>query len=101
VNLSAEWFPAAKLAKKRKIILNPDVLQNLTIKELLDQYPQLLKVFMDLGLLCPGCPTEAFHTMEDTAKEYGYDLDALIQHIHKTIKNDVQKDVSKNHNGKI
>ena len=69
----------------------PHVLQNLTINELLNQYPHLLKVFMELGLLCPGCPAEAFHTLEDTAKEYGYDLDALIQHIHKTIKNDVQR----------
>ncbi|MCD4718351.1 MAG: DUF1858 domain-containing protein [Desulfobacula sp.] len=86
---------------KRKIILNPYVLQNHTIKELLDQYPQLLKVFMDLGLLCPGCPAEAFHTLEDTAKEYGYDLDALIQHIHKIIQNDDQRDVPKNQNGRI
>lgn len=50
---------------------------------------------MDLGLLCPGCPAEAFHTLEDVAREYGYNLDILIQHIQKTIKNNDQKNIPK------
>jgi len=95
LNLSVEGFPAAKQGLKRKIILNPNVFQDITIKVLLDRYPYLLKLFMDLGFLCLGCPAEAFHTLEDVAREYGYDLDILIQHIQKTIKNNDQKNIPK------
>jgi hybrid cluster-associated redox disulfide protein len=57
--------------------LSPDI----TVKELLDHYPQLMQLFMDLGLLCIGCPVEAFHTLADVAREYHLDLDQLLQRI--------------------
>jgi len=57
-----------------------------TIKELLDRHPHLLQLFLDLGLLCPGCPTEAFHTIEDVAREYHLDLDQLRIRLEKTIE---------------
>ena len=40
---------------------------------------------MDLGLFCGGCPTEAFHSLNDVAKEYGYDVKKLIQHFEDII----------------
>ena len=61
--------------------LSPEV----TVKELLDRHPQNIKLFMDLGLLCVGCPTEAFHTMADVAREYHLDLDQLLQRLDKNI----------------
>ena len=64
-----------------KLRLSADI----TVKELLDRYPMLLASFMDLGLLCVGCPTEAFHTVEDVAGEYGYDSDELIQYFQRII----------------
>jgi hybrid cluster-associated redox disulfide protein len=57
--------------------LSPDI----TVKELLDHYPQLMQLFMDLGLLCIGCPAEAFHTLADVAREYHLDLNQLLQRI--------------------
>lgn len=59
----------------------PDISATLTIKELLDRYPQLLPTFMALGLLCVGCPAEAFHTLDDVAREYGLDLNELRQRL--------------------
>lgn len=61
---------------------------DMTIKALLDRYPQLLKSFMDLGLLCPGCPTEAFHTLKDIAREYHLDLNQLRRRLERTIEGD-------------
>ena len=40
---------------------------------------------MELGLLCVGCPAEAFHTLEDVAREYHLDLDQLLQRIDMVI----------------
>lgn len=57
----------------------------LTVKELLDRYPQALPAFMRLRLLCVGCPTEAFHTLADVAREYDLDINDLIDRIQSTI----------------
>lgn len=59
-----------------------------TVKEVLDRHPQALQVFMDTGLLCVGCPTEAFHTLADVAREYHLDLNQLLQRIYKSIGDD-------------
>jgi len=57
----------------------------ITVKEVLDRYPEALPVFMDIGLLCVGCPAEAFHTMEDVAREYHLELGPLLQRIRNAI----------------
>jgi ZIP family zinc transporter len=62
-------------------VMEPYLSPDITVKELLDHYPQLMQLFMDLGLLCIGCPAEAFHTLADVAREYHLDLDQLLQRI--------------------
>ena len=62
---------------------------DMTVKELLDRYPQLLRTFMDLGLLCVGCPTEVFHTMADVAREYRLYQDQLLHRLRHAIDNSV------------
>ena len=59
-----------------------------TVKKVLDRYPQALQVFLDLGLLCVGCPAETFHTLADVAREYNLDLNQLLQRIYKAIGDD-------------
>ncbi len=56
------------------------------VKEVLEQHPQTLQVFMDIGLLCAGCPTEAFHTLADVAREYHLDLDRLLLQLNEIAK---------------
>jgi hybrid cluster-associated redox disulfide protein len=57
----------------------------LTVKEVLDHYPHALHVFMGLRLLCVGCPTEAFHTLVDVAREHDLDIEQLLQRIQAGI----------------
>jgi len=68
--------------------MNPPVSLNITVKELLDQYPQALRVFVDIGLLCVGCPAEGFHTLADVAREYRLDLNQLRWRLCKAIEDD-------------
>jgi hybrid cluster-associated redox disulfide protein len=68
--------------------MNSPISSDITIKELLDLYPQLLQPFMDLGLLCVGCPTEAFHNIADVAREYHLDLDQLRLRLERAIEQD-------------
>jgi hybrid cluster-associated redox disulfide protein len=65
---------------------DPDKLSPLlTVKEVLAHYPQALHVFMELWLLCVGCPTEAFHTLADVAKEHDLGIEQLLQRIQAGI----------------
>jgi len=57
----------------------------MTVKDVLDRYPQALPAFMQLRLLCVGCPTEAFHTLADVAREYDLDIELLLERIRSAI----------------
>ena len=67
-------------------IMKPHISPEVTVKDLLDRYPQLLQPFMDLGLMCPGCPAEAFHTLREVAREYNLDLAELLHRIDMVIE---------------
>lgn len=62
-----------------------EISARLTVKEVLDRCPQALPVFMQLRLLCIGCPTEAFHTLADVAREYDLEIENLLQRIRSAI----------------
>ncbi len=68
--------------------MNSNISTDITVKELLDRYPRLLQMFMDMELMCVGCPTETFHTLWDVAREYRLDLNQFLQRIHKAIGDD-------------
>jgi len=66
---------------------NSDISSVITVKELLETYPQLIHIFMDMGLLCAGCPAEAFHTLDEVAQEYKLDVNQLLRRLNETIIN--------------
>ena len=70
------------------MVENSHIPSDLTVKELLETHPQLLQIFMDMGLLCVGCPAEAFHTLAEVAKEYKLDLKQLLRRINENIGSD-------------
>lgn len=67
---------------------NSDISSVMTVKELLETHPKLLHIFLDMGLLCVGCPAEAFHTLAEVAKEYKLDADQLLRRINKSVRDD-------------
>ncbi len=67
-------------------MMEPRLSLDITVKQLLDRYPQLLRTFMDLGLLCVGCPTEAFHTLADVAREYRLYQDQLLHRLQYALE---------------
>ncbi|MBW1782703.1 MAG: DUF1858 domain-containing protein [Deltaproteobacteria bacterium] len=56
-----------------------------TVNELMKQYPEAIAVFIQRKLGCVGCPTEAFHTLEDVAHVNGLDLDRLLADLEQAI----------------
>jgi hybrid cluster-associated redox disulfide protein len=57
----------------------------MTIKELLEQHPCATIAFIKRGMLCVGCPTQAYHTLEDVARIHGSTIDDLCAAIREAI----------------
>ncbi len=48
------------------------------IEEVLEEYPQTVRVFTKFGLPCFVCGEPAWGTVGDIASRYGVDLDELL-----------------------
>jgi hybrid cluster-associated redox disulfide protein len=57
----------------------------MTIQELLNQYPRATALFIARRMLCVGCPAQAFHTLADVARFHGSTIDDLCAAIREGI----------------
>lgn len=57
----------------------------MTVSELMRVYPSAIDVFIKRKMLCVGCPTESFHTLEDVARIYGIALTQFLKEIRWAI----------------
>lgn len=55
------------------------------VGEIMHRSPGTIRVFLDFRMNCVGCPIVRFHTVDDSCREHGVDvqefLAALRQHI--------------------
>lgn len=63
----------------------------MTVHELFTYYPSAIDVFVEKKMLCVGCPVQAFHTLGDVVRLYGYDLKSFMASLEKIIQNEGQK----------
>ncbi len=56
----------------------------MTVEEILLYYPEMIPVFAQHGLVCPGCSLAAFDSLEQAAKAHDVDLIALIRELNDT-----------------
>ncbi len=68
-------------------MLKNKIPETITVRELLTKYPYLVYTFIDLRLMCVGCPTDGFHTLADVARAYGLNLDRFLARLQKAIEN--------------
>jgi len=59
-----------------------------TVKELLEHYPQVLSIFIELKLKCFGCPMEGLHTLEDISIQNRFDVEQLLINFNSKIDED-------------
>lgn len=60
-------------------------LEFMSISEIMRFWPSTVRVFLDRGMLCVGCPIGGFHTLANAAFEHGLDLDELELAINRAI----------------
>ena len=55
------------------------------IGDVVQQYPESVKVFLSHGLMCVGCAVARFENIAQGATAHGIDVDALIQDLNKVV----------------
>lgn len=45
----------------------------MSMDEIMRLWPATIRVVLDHGLLCVGCPIATFHTVDDAIREHGID----------------------------
>ena len=56
---------------------------NMTIAEILKQYPEAAKVLQQFGMHCIGCAVAAGETLEGAARAHEVNLDELLKALQK------------------
>ena len=57
----------------------------MTIGEVLKNYPESLKVFLTHGLMCVGCAVARFENIRQGATAHGINVDALIKDLNEVV----------------
>ncbi len=55
------------------------------IGDVLDSYPELASVFLEIGMHCLGCPCSISETVEQACMAHGADLEKLLAKLNANI----------------
>lgn len=61
-------------------------LDDLSVKEIMDRWPETASAFIARRMHCVGCPIGPFHTLTDAAAEHRLDAAALAVDVETGIK---------------
>jgi hybrid cluster-associated redox disulfide protein len=61
------------------------ITKDMTIEDVVNQYPESMMVFMKHGLHCVGCHVSAFESIEDGANAHGINVEALVADLNKVV----------------
>jgi hybrid cluster-associated redox disulfide protein len=62
------------------------ITEDMTIKEVIDTYPQTAMVFMQYNIGCIGCLAASFEKVRDIATVHGIDVKALVKDLNAIIQ---------------
>lgn len=57
-----------------------------TMDEIMRRTPAAIRVVLQHGMLCVGCPIASFHTVSDAAREHHLDEDQLRRNLQAAIE---------------
>ncbi|MFH1100893.1 MAG: DUF1858 domain-containing protein [Methanobacteriota archaeon] len=61
------------------------ITEEMTIKEVIDKYPESALVFMKYNVGCIGCLAASFEKVKDIATVHGIDIKALVKDLNLAI----------------
>lgn len=63
-----------------------EITEDMTIKEVIDKYPESAVVFMKYNVGCIGCLAASFEKVKDIATVHGIDIKALVADLNQVIQ---------------
>jgi hybrid cluster-associated redox disulfide protein len=61
------------------------ITREMSIGEVVQNYPQTIEVFLKHGLMCFGCAIARFENVEQGATAHGIDVDTLINDLNAAV----------------
>ena len=61
---------------------------DMTMDVIMREWPATIRVILDRGLLCVGCPVASFHTLSEAAREHSVDQGTLYRDIEIAVERD-------------
>jgi hybrid cluster-associated redox disulfide protein len=52
---------------------------DLTVDEVMQRWPATVRIFLDFGMHCVGCPIAAFHSVDEACRAHGIDLAVFLE----------------------
>ena len=65
---------------------NEKITENMTIREVIDKYPETAPVFMKYNIGCIGCIAASFEKVKDISGVHGIDVKELVKDLNAAIK---------------
>jgi len=62
------------------------ITKDMTIREVIDRYPETALVFSKYDVGCIGCFAASYETLEDIARVHGTDIKKLIKDLNEVVK---------------
>jgi hybrid cluster-associated redox disulfide protein len=59
---------------------------DMTIAQVLSQFPATAQVFMSLGIHCLGCPSATGESVHEAALKHGQDPNDLLQRLNAAVE---------------
>lgn len=60
--------------------------KEMTIGEVVRNYPECVEVLMNFGMGCVGCPSAQAETIEEACRVHGMDVEQLIKALNEAVK---------------
>jgi len=68
-----------------KIMNKEKISEDMTIKEVIDTYPETAMVFMRYNVGCIGCLAASFEKVKDIATLHHIDIKALVKDLNQAV----------------
>jgi hybrid cluster-associated redox disulfide protein len=72
--------------QKGEIMSKEKISEDMTIKEVIDNYPETAMVFMKYNVGCIGCLAASFEKVKDIATVHGIDIKALVKDLNLAVE---------------
>ncbi len=67
------------------------ITKDMTIMDVVNKYPQSIKVFFEHGLFCIGCNVAYRETVEQGAAAHGIEVDGLMAKLNQALPEEAAK----------